>query len=276
MPLQIATVACLSDNYAFLLHDPESGQTALIDAPEAAPIKQQLDLRGWNLTQILITHHHPDHIDAVDELREIYGAKVSGAKADAHRLPRLDTELIDGDSVSIGDNHGKVLDVYGHTIGHIAFHFPRNAALFSADSLMALGCGRLFEGSPEQMWQSLCKLIDLPEMTMVYSGHEYTAANAGFAHSIEPNNPALQARILQIIEARSQDMPAVPTVPSLLADELATNPFLRPDSAEIRANLGMESASNAAVFTEIRRRKDNFISTEMPDINKEPCDCDGI
>ncbi|HBQ36769.1 MAG TPA: hydroxyacylglutathione hydrolase [Rhodobacteraceae bacterium] len=271
MPLQIVTVACLSDNYAFLLHDPDSGQTALVDAPEAAPIIAELKLRGWNLTQILITHHHYDHIDGVEELRSAYGAKVIGAKADAHRLPRLDTELIEGDTVSIGGNHGVVIDVSGHTIGHIAFHFPRNAALFTADSLMALGCGRLFEGTPAQMWQSLSKLINLPDITMVYSGHEYTQSNASFAYSIEPNNPALKNRILQIIKARSQNMP---TVPSLLADEQATNPFLRPDSAEIRTNLGMESASNTAVFTEIRRRKDNFSSTKMPNISQDTCDCD--
>jgi len=272
MSLQIATVPCLSDNYAFLLHDPDSGQTALVDAPEAAPIIAQLDLRGWNLTRILITHHHPDHIDGVEELRKKYGAKVIGAKADAHRLPRLDTELIEGDTVSIGDNHGSVIEVSGHTIGHIAFHFPRNAALFTADSLMALGCGRLFEGTPEQMWQSLSKLINLPAMTMVYSGHEYTASNASFAHSVEPNNPALKNRILQIIEARSQNMP---TVPSLLADELDTNPFLRPDSAEIRAHLGMESASDTAVFAELRQRKDSFSGQTLPEIVQEPCDCDG-
>jgi len=272
MPLQIATVACLSDNYAFLLHDPDSGETALVDAPEAGPIKAQLKLRGWNLTQILITHHHDDHIDAVEQLRREFNAKVIGAKADAHRLPALDVELSEGDTVSIGDNHGSVIDVSGHTIGHIAFHFPRNAALFTADSLMAMGCGRLFEGSPEQMWGSLSKLIGLPEMTMVYSGHEYTESNAAFAYSIEPTSPALRNRILQIIEARSQNMP---TVPSLLADELDTNPFLRPDSSEIRANLGMETASNAAVFAEVRQRKDNFNYTGMPDIREEDCDCDG-
>ncbi|WP_456389838.1 hydroxyacylglutathione hydrolase [Profundibacter sp.] len=270
MSLQIATIPCRSDNYAFLLHDTDSGQTALVDAPEAAPIINELDRRGWTLTQILITHHHYDHIDGVEELRAKYAAKVIGAKADAYRLPPLDLELVEGDTISIGNNIGSVLDVSGHCDNHLAFHFAASYAVFTADSLMALGCGRLFEGTPTQMWESLSKLAALPPMTMVYSGHEYTAANATFAHSIEPNNPALKDRILQIIEARAQDMP---TVPSILADELATNPFLRAASPEIRETLGMQTASDAEVFAEIRQRKDNFKQTKMPDITEYPCNC---
>ncbi|HHI70379.1 MAG TPA: hydroxyacylglutathione hydrolase [Rhodobacteraceae bacterium] len=270
MPLQIATIPCRSDNYAFLLHDKDSGETALVDAPEAAPIIEVLENRSWNLTQIMITHHHYDHIDGVEELRRKYGAKVIGSKADAHRLPPLDTEISEGDTLTVGDNKGIVLDVSGHCDNHLAFHFPESAAVFTADSLMALGCGRVFEGTPQQMWASLSKLAALPEMTIVYSGHEYTAANASFAYTIEPGNPALKDRILQIIEARAQNMP---TVPSLLSDELATNPFLRAHSPEIRQRLGMESAADAEVFAEIRRRKDNFKATEMPDITEEPCNC---
>ncbi len=270
MSLQIATIPCLSDNYAFLLHDKDSGETALVDAPKAAPIIEVLKTRGWNLTHILITHHHADHIDGVEELRAAYGAQVFGAKADAHRLPPLDVELAEGDSIMIGDNAGAVIDVSGHANDHLAFHFPGSFALFTADSLMALGCGRLFEGTPDQMWASLSKLAALPPMTMVYSGHEYTAANASFAYTVEPNNPALKDRILQIIEARAQKMP---TVPPILADELATNPFLRPSSPEIRERLGMESTTDAEVFAEIRRRKDSFSQTEMPDITEDPCNC---
>lgn len=270
MSLQIATIPCRDDNYAFLLHDKDSGETALVDAPEATAIITELDRRGWTLTQILITHHHYDHIDGVEELRAKYGAKVVGAKADAHRLPPLDLELVEGDTISIGDNTGSVLDVSGHCDNHMAFYFPDSFAVFTADSLMALGCGRLFEGTPAQMWQSLSKLAALPPMTIVYSGHEYTAANASFAHSIEPGNPALKDRILQIIEARAQDMP---TVPSILADELATNPFLRPASGEIRKTLGMEAATDVEVFAEIRLRKDSFKQTEMPDITEDPCNC---
>ena len=270
MPLQIATIPCREDNYAFLLHDKDSGETALVDAPEAAPIIEELEKRGWNLTQILVTHHHYDHIEGVEELRGKYGAKVVGAKADAHRLPPLDLTVSEGDTLEIGDNKGAVLDVSGHCDNHLAFHFPDSFAVFTADSLMALGCGRVFEGTPAQMWQSLTKLAALPPMTIVYSGHEYTAANATFAYSIEPGNAALKDRILQIIEARAQNMP---TVPSILADELATNPFLRPASAEIRKHLDMESATDSEVFAEIRLRKDNFKATEMPDITEEPCNC---
>ncbi|WP_457649213.1 hydroxyacylglutathione hydrolase [Profundibacter sp.] len=270
MSLQIATIPCREDNYAFLLHDKDSGETALVDAPEAAPAIEVLESRGWTLTHILITHHHYDHIDGVEELRAKYGAKVVGAKADAARLPALDIEVSEGDTIKIGENEGKVLDVSGHCDNHLAFHFPRNFAVFTGDSLMALGCGRLFEGTPEQMWESLSKIAALPKMTIVYSGHEYTAANATFAYTIEPGNAALKDRILQIIEARAQKMP---TVPSLLTDELATNPFLRPHSPEIRQRLGMESATDTEVFAEIRRRKDNFTGKEMPDITEEPCNC---
>ena len=270
MSLQIATIPCLSDNYAFLLHDKDSGETALVDAPEAAPIIKELDRRGWILTQILITHHHPDHIDGVAELRTKYGAKVVGCKADIHRLPPLDIQLAEGDTVNIGDNIGTVLDVSGHCDNHLGFYFADSFAVFTADSLMALGCGRLFEGTPAQMWNSLSKIAALPPMTMVYSGHEYTAANASFAYSIEPENPALKQRILQIIEARAQNMP---TVPSNLGDELATNPFLRPDSATIRQRLGMQSNTDAEVFTEIRHRKDSFKATKMPDLAEDPCNC---
>lgn len=270
MSLQIATIPCREDNYAFLLHDQESGETALVDAPEAAPIIAELDKRGWNLTQILITHHHFDHIEGVEELRSKYGAKVVGSKADTHRLPPLDIVLSEGDIVAIGGNKGTVIDVSGHCADHLAFYFSDSFAVFTADSLMALGCGRLFEGTADQMWESLSKLAALPPTTIVYSGHEYTAANASFAYTIEPGNAALKDRILQIIEARAQKMP---TVPSILADELATNPFLRANSPEIRQRLGMESATDIEVFAEIRRRKDNFKQTEMPDITEEPCNC---
>ncbi len=265
MPLQIVTIPCRTDNYAFLLHDKDSGETALVDAPEAGPIISELDKRGWTLTQILITHHHYDHIDGLEELRAKYAALVIGAKADAHRLPPLDVALSEGDTLKVGNSIGRVLDVSGHCAEHLAFYFADSLAVFTADSLMALGCGRLFEGTPDQMWASLGKLAALPQETVVYSGHEYTSSNAIFAYSIEPNNAALRDRIGKIIEARAQN---IPTVPSVLADELATNPFLRPASAEIRQNLGMASNTDAEVFAEIRRRKDSFSQTEMPDITK--------
>jgi hydroxyacylglutathione hydrolase len=255
MPLDLVTIPCLSDNYAFLIHDPASGETAVIDVPDAAPILNALHQRGWALSQILLTHHHADHIQGVAELRAATGAKVAGNAADAHRLPPLDTALIEGQTVHVGGEAGTVIDVSGHTLGHIAFHFPGSALVFTADSLMACGCGRLFEGSGPQMWTSLSKLAHLPPETLVCSGHEYTASNARFALSLEPDNQALISRVAAIADARDKGQP---TVPSRLSEELATNPFLRASLPQMKARLGLTEASDAAVFTEIRARKDRF------------------
>jgi hydroxyacylglutathione hydrolase len=255
MPLELVTVPCLSDNYAFLIHDAQSGETAVVDVPEAGPILAALAERGWGLTQILITHHHNDHIGGVAELRAATGARVLGAGADAHRLPPLDRALAEGDSVQVGGESGQVIDVPGHTLGHIAFHFPGSALLFTADSLMACGCGRLFEGTGAQMWDSLSKLARLPPETLVCSGHEYTASNARFAMSLEPDNPALILRVAAIADAREKGQP---TVPSRLSEELATNPFLRAQLPQMKDRLGLTDAPDAAVFSEIRARKDRF------------------
>ena len=255
MPLDIVTVPCLTDNYAFLVHSPQTGQTALVDAPEAAPIRQMLAERDWTLSHILITHHHSDHIDAVDPLREDSGAHVIGAKADTERLPKLDTAVEEGDSFEFAGHDVQVIDVSGHTVGHIAFHIPQAKVVFTADSLMAMGCGRLFEGFPEQMWSSLSKLAKLPAETLVCSGHEYTTANVKFALTVEPDNPDLKARAAAIDEARAKGKP---TVPSTLAEELATNPFLRANLPDVKALMGMSGSSDAEVFAEIRRRKDSF------------------
>lgn len=255
MPLEILTLPCLSDNYAFLIHNPASGETALVDAPEAGAVKAVLSERGWGLDWILLTHHHWDHVDGVAELREAYGAKVTGAKADAHRLPDLDKTVEDGGSFTLLGEEVQVMDVSGHTVGHIAYYLPGAAAVFTADSLMALGCGRLFEGTPQQMWASLSELAALPPQTMVYSGHEYTQANGAFAVTVDPGNPALQARMSDIAKAREN---GTPTVPSSLQLELDTNPFLRAGDSAVRAHLGMQDAEDAEVFAEIRKRKDNF------------------
>lgn len=255
MPLEIVTIPCLKDNYAFLAHDRASGETAVIDVPEAAPIAAALAARGWTLSHVLITHHHADHVDGLTALLADHPAKVIGAAADAHRLPPLDLAVAEGDEITIGADTGHVIDVSGHTVGHIAFHFPQSAVVFTADSLMAMGCGRLFEGTAAQMHASLSKIAELPDDTLVCSGHEYTAANAKFAMSIEPANPALISRIEKIETARAQGRP---TVPSVLSSERATNPFLRCESPEIQANLGLEGADPVAVFTELRRRKDSF------------------
>lgn len=255
MPLKILTIPCLSDNYAFIAHDPESGETALVDVPEAAPILAVLNERGWTLSHVLLTHHHADHVQGLDEILAVQPAKVVGAAADAHRLPPLDIAVAEGDTVQVGGEAGHVLDVSGHTVGHIAFHFPESNAVFTADSLMALGCGRLFEGTAEQMWTSLGKLAALPTETVVYSGHEYTQANGAFAATVDPDNPDLAARIKDIANARAR---SEPTVPSLLSLELATNPFLRATDPKVQENVGMSGADPVAVFAEIRGRKDRF------------------
>ena len=255
MPLDLVTIPCLKDNYAFLIHDSASGATAVVDVPDAAPILAALQTRGWRLTDILITHHHDDHIAGVPALRDATGAKVWGAAADAHRLPPLDHALAEGDSVTIGSQTGTVIDVSGHTMGHIAFHFPASGLAFTADSLMAAGCGRLFEGTPDTMWASLSKLAALPPETLICSGHEYTASNIRFALSLEPGNPALISRASQVALARED---VRPTVPSTLSEELATNPFLRAALPELKAAVGMANASDAETFAEIRRRKDRF------------------
>lgn len=255
MPLDIVTVPCLSDNYAFLAHDPATGSTSLVDIPEAAPILAELAARGWTLDQILITHHHWDHVGGLNEVLAAHPAKVVGAAADMGRLPPLDLQVADGDPIAIGSEHGTVMDVSGHTVGHVAFHFPGSAAVFTADSLMALGCGRVFEGTHPQMWESLSRLAALPRDTMVYSGHEYTAANARFAVTIDPDNAALHARVADIEAARAAGQA---TVPALLGLELDTNPFLRAADPTVAAHLGLTGADPAAVFSEIRSRKDAF------------------
>ncbi|KMW56090.1 Hydroxyacylglutathione hydrolase [Candidatus Rhodobacter oscarellae] len=253
MPLEIVTVPCRSDNYAFLVHDSDAGRTALVDAPEAAPIQAALAERGWSLDMILITHHHDDHVDGLAALRN--GAMVVGARADAHRLPALDRAVAEGDSFDFAGHSVQVFDVSGHTVGHIAFYMADANAVFTADSLMALGCGRLFEGTAAQMWASLSKIAALPPETLVCSGHEYTAANARFALTVEPANAALKARAEEIAAARAA---GTPTVPSVLSQELATNPFLRAHLPEVKAAIGLQAASDTEAFAEIRSRKDNF------------------
>ncbi len=255
MPFEIVTVPCLSDNYAFLLHCAQTGETALVDAPEANPVMAALDQQGWKLTEIWLTHHHWDHVDAVGELKEATGAQVIGAQIDAHRLPPLNHAVTEGADYSFAGHDVQVFDVSGHTVGHIAFYLPDAKAVFTADSLMALGCGRLFEGSADQMWASLSKLAALPSDTVIYSGHEYTANNARFAMTIEPDNKKLAARVQNIEIARQAGKP---TVPSGLQEEMETNPFLRAHLPDIKSALAMQGASDSAVFAEIRRRKDAF------------------
>ncbi len=255
MTIEILTIPCLSDNYAFLMRDADSGTVALVDAPESGPIIAALNARGWALDIILLTHHHYDHIDGVPALVEAYNCEVVGNAADAARLPDLTQPVNVGDTINVGGIEGHVYQADGHTIGHIYFHFPAAKAVFTADSLMALGCGRLFEGSAAQMWETMQSFMKLPEDTIVYSGHEYTQGNANFALTVEPHNTALQARANDIAEKRRQN---TATVPSSLVLEKETNPFLRAHLAEVKTAIGMPGATDVEVFAEIRQRKDNF------------------
>jgi hydroxyacylglutathione hydrolase len=255
--LEIVTVPCLADNYAYLVKGPDG--VAVIDAPEAGPILAALEARDWTPGVLMITHHHPDHVGGIRQIREKYGCPVMGPRAEADKIAAqgeaLDIELDPGFEGGSGAGRCQVIAVPGHTLGHIAFYYPEGGALFTADSLMALGCGRLFEGTPAMMWQSLSTLAALPDDTLVYSGHEYTQSNAAFALSIDPNNAALRQRAEEITQTRAKNDP---TVPARLGLEKATNPFLRAGAADLKKTLGLEGVEDAEVFAHIRSAKDRF------------------
>jgi len=255
MGLQVHMFPCLADNYGFLVHEPESGLTACIDTPAAAAIDAALAERGWKLTHILNTHHHFDHAGGNAALKAEWGCTVVGAANDAERIPGIDVRVADGDRLPFGATAATVFEVPGHTTGHIAYYFADDGVAFVGDTLFALGCGRLFEGTPQQMWNSLQKLMALPDDTVVYCAHEYTQSNAAFALSVEPGNPDLVARAAAIEQLRAAGKPTVPTTIGL---EKATNPFLRPMSAELQHVVGKPGAELVEVFAETRRRKDHF------------------
>jgi hydroxyacylglutathione hydrolase len=249
--MQIEIVPCLTDNYAYLLRAGE--HCAVVDPSEADPVNAALDRLGWEPSFILNTHHHPDHTGGNLALKQEYGAKIVGPGKDAARIPGLDIGVDEKSGWEFAGQKVRVLEVPGHTRGAITFVIDTNA--FTGDTLFALGCGRMFEGDAQTMWTSLSKLRALPDATKIYCGHEYTEGNGRFALTIEPGNTALTARMTEVKVARADGRP---TVPSTIALEKRTNPFLRPDSWEIRKNLAMEDASDVAVFGEIRKRKDNF------------------
>ncbi len=241
MALSVEPVPCLSDNYVWLLRDTATGAVAVCDPGEAGPAIRALDASGGRCDLVLLTHHHGDHIAGAEALRETYGAKLVGATADAHRMPRLDLALRAGETVALGNSLAGVIDTPGHTRGHIAFHFAQARVLLCGDTLFSLGCGRLLEGNAQEMFESLAKFAALPGETLVCCGHEYTESNARFALTVEPNNTALIARTE---EARVQRAAGRPTVPTTMAQEMAANPFLR--------------AGSVARLAEIRAAKDSF------------------
>ena len=252
--LQIHQFPCLSDNYGYLIHDPATGKTAAIDTPDADEYLKQAAAKGWTITQVWNTHWHPDHAGGNLAIKDATGATIIGPKNEADKIPGIERQVATGDSVSLGALTASVIDVPGHTLGHIAFHFASEAAAFVGDAVFALGCGRVFEGNPAMMWDSLSKLKALPPETTLYCAHEYTAANAKFAITIEPDNTALKAYVAEITDKRSR---GEPTVPMPLSRELDTNPFLRADNPALQAAMG-HAGDAVATFAEIRGRKDRF------------------
>ena len=253
--LEIEQIPVLSDNYVYLVHEPRAAVTGVVDPAVAEPVLERLGARGWTLDWILSTHHHADHTGGNLALKQATGCRIAGPKADAARIPGIDLGLAENDRFQFGEVEAQVFETPGHTSGHISYWFADAKALFCADTLFSLGCGRVFEGTPAQMWSSLSKLAALPDDTLVYCAHEYTKSNARFALSVDPDNPALKERAAEVDRQRAADQP---TVPTRLSAERAANPFLRVRDPAIRAKLGMASASDVDVFAEIRRRKDNF------------------
>jgi len=254
MTLEIQQIPALRDNYIYLLREPKSGAVGAVDPSVAAPVLAALQQRGLKLTHVINTHHHPDHTGGNLELKAATGAIVVGPLADKGRIPGIDVAVGDGDTFQFGDEAATVYDVPGHTRGHIAYWFKDSQALFSGDTLFLMGCGRLFEGTPQQMWRSLGKLKALPPATRVYCGHEYTQANARFALTVEPKNADLVARAKRVDELRAAGQS---TVPGTMADELATNPFLRADVPDLQRAMGAPG-DPVATFAAIRKAKDNF------------------
>lgn len=253
MSLQIDQFMCREDNFGVLIHDPKSGETALIDAPEERAILAAIERTGWTPTMIMTTHHHLDHVEANLALKKRFGLKIVGPKAS--KIPGIDVELSEGSKFEFAGQPVEIIETPGHTADHICYYLPKSHIAFVADTLFAMGCGRLLEKPAPVMFQSLKKLVALPAATALYCGHEYTLANARFALTVDPTNSALKERAAKVEKLRDADKPTLPTT---LAEELSTNPFIRWHDPAIRKNLGMEKATDAEVFAEIRKRKDHF------------------
>jgi hydroxyacylglutathione hydrolase len=243
---------CLKDNFGVLVHDPDTGATAAIDAPEAGPVEAALKATGWRLTDILVTHHHHDHTGGIEELKENHRCRVVAPDAEADGIPEVDETVREGNSVRVGGLTAQVLETPGHTAGHISYVFPADKLAFVGDTLFSIGCGRVIEGNPEMMWQSLLKLRALPDDTQIYCGHEYTLANIRFAKTIEPANAALLAREQAAMRLTADRRP---TIPSTIGEEKAANPFLRADLPEVAQAVGLAGSPAWKVFAEVRERK---------------------
>jgi hydroxyacylglutathione hydrolase len=252
MAAEIRTFPCLNDNFGYLIHDADTGATASIDAPEAGPVVKALEREGWTLTDILITHHHGDHVGGVAELKQKYGCRVVAPHDKTTRIANADLRVGNGDIVKVGGLLARVLETPGHTLDHISYVFDSEKALFAADTLFSVGCGRVFEGTYPMMWDSLLKLRALPDDFHLYCGHEYTASNVKFALTVEPDNAALKARADEVTRLRGENKP---TIPSLLGDEKKVNVFLRADDPVVAQKLHMKGASAEEVFRELRERK---------------------
>ncbi len=255
MPAQTYLFACLSDNFGVLIHDPATGATASIDAPEAAPVEAALTDTGWRLTDILVTHHHNDHTAGIGALKAQHKCRVVAPRQEAQRIAHVDERVGEGDMVRVGGLESRVIDTPGHTAGHISYFFPADKLAFVGDTLFSIGCGRVIEGDPQMMWNSLLKLRALPDDTQFYCGHEYTAANIRFARTVEPDNKALAARadeVKRLVDAGKF------TIPATIGAEKAANPFLRADDAALAKFVGLANSPAWKVFAEIRERKNRF------------------
>jgi hydroxyacylglutathione hydrolase len=255
MPAQSRLFLCLQDNFGVLLHDPASGATAAIDAPEAAPIEEALKATGWRLTDILVTHHHGDHTAGIEELKERHRCRVVAPAAEAAGIPAVDETVRQDDKVRVGGLEANVIETPGHTAGHISYFFPADRLAFVGDTLFSIGCGRVIEGNAQMMWESLLKLRALPDDTRVFCGHEYTAANVRFAKTIEPTNALLNERAKEVAELVAAKKL---TIPSTIGEEKAANPFLRADVPDVAQAVGLAGKPAWQVFAEIRERKNKF------------------
>lgn len=253
--LEIKNLPVLTDNYIYLVHDPVSLETAAIDPALAEPVLAALEEKGWQLTFILNTHHHSDHVGGNVQLKKLTNCKIIASQADWDRIPGIDEGVNEGDVVSLGQHKARVIATPGHTRAHVVYHFAEDDILFCGDTLFVMGCGRLFEGTAEQLWHSLQKLKALPKETLVYCTHEYTQTNGRFALTVEPNNHRLQQRMVEVENLRGNNYPTVPTT---IAEELATNPFFREESIDIQKTIQMANSKPVDVFAKVRRLKDGF------------------